>query len=38
MYLLGDIGGSKLRFALIKNLEKIERIEILETHQKYMIF
>jgi predicted NBD/HSP70 family sugar kinase len=38
MYLLGDIGGSKLRFALIKNLNKIDKIEILETPKKYNNF
>jgi predicted NBD/HSP70 family sugar kinase len=38
MYLLGDIGGSKTRFALIKNLKKIEKIEILGTPQKYNDF
>jgi len=38
MYLLGDIGGSKARFALIKNLKKIERIQVLETLQNYNDF
>ena len=37
-YLIGDIGGTKTRIALSKNLKKIDKILVFETKEKYENF
>jgi predicted NBD/HSP70 family sugar kinase len=38
MFLLGDIGGTKMRIALSKNLKNIDEIFVFETKEKYKDF
>jgi glucokinase len=38
MFLLGDVGGTKTRIALSKNLKDIDEIFVFETKEKYKDF
>ena len=37
-YILGDIGGTRIRFGLSKNLKKIDKVWVFETPKNYKEF